>query len=95
MASGKTPPRLGRILASWTDPSMDLLNRTFRMNQATLGIRGLGKGSIPIAIPAGATITVTSYDEGPFCRCSWGKFTIRVMKSDIETQGTLVESAEP
>ena|SRR5262245_54179778 len=95
IASCKTPLRLGRILASGTDSQMDLLDRTFRMNQATLGIRGLGKRGIPIAIPAGATITVTNCDEGLFCRCSWRNLIVRVMKSDIETQGTLVESIEP
>jgi hypothetical protein len=73
---------------------MDLLNRTFRLNQDTMGLVGEGKATLPVAIPAGSTLTVTTWDEGAFCNCLWIGITILVLKSDIETRGTPVESAE-
>jgi hypothetical protein len=73
---------------------MHLVNRTFRMNHATMGIRGEGKDAKAVVIPAGSTLTVTNYDEGPFRKCSWGGWTVLVLKTDIEARGELVKTAE-
>jgi 5-formaminoimidazole-4-carboxamide-1-beta-D-ribofuranosyl 5'-monophosphate synthetase len=85
-------------MSVWTflerTPKMHLVNRTFRLNHATMGIRGEGKDSTAVLIPAGSTITVINYDEGPFRKCLWGGRTVLVMKTDIETRATLLAPAE-
>src|SRR5262245_15937315 len=66
------------------ESSMHLVNRAFRLNSATMGIRGKGSNAMPVVIPAGSTITVTNYDAGPFRECLWGETTVLVLKTDIE-----------
>ena len=69
---------------------MHLVNRAFRLNRATMAILGKGSEAAPVAIPAGSTITVTNYDEGPFRECRWGESTVLVLKTDIEQRGVPV-----
>src|SRR5262249_45064642 len=71
-----------------------LANRTFRLNHATMGIRGTGMDSAPVVIPAGETVTVSDYGEGPFRHCAWGGGIVLVLQSDIESRGTLVQTGE-